>query len=514
MKSTKAKLQIRNATAADIDALVELSKRVYPVETPYTRGMIRGHINTFARGQFVATYEGKVVGYAATLRVKERKAFGQHDWIQITGGGYGSTHDGNGDWLYGFEVMVDPSRRRLRIGKRLYDARQALCVELDLKGIVFAGRMAGYAKKRKQFPDPDEYLASVKRRETKDPTLDFQIRAGFEPERVMRLYNREDKPSDGHAALMLWRNPYYDPNLDNQPVTRLDPEVVRIVSVQMAARTLNDTEEFYKAVDYFVDVASEYEGDFVVFPELFTLQLLSCEPEELAPDKAIARLTEHTEEFVNRLRDMAVKRNVNIIGGSHPTIVEDGDIHNIAYVFLRDGSVHAQEKIHPTPDERTYWNIHGGDAVEAIETDCGPIGVMICYDSEFPELGRRLADQGARILFVPYNTDTRHGYWRVRYCCQARAIENQCYVVTSGMTGNLDNVSNLDIQWAESGIFTPSDFPFARDGIAALASENVEMVAVADLNLNSVTWARAKGSVRNMRDRRFDLYRTVWSDGG
>ncbi|OXS99343.1 carbon-nitrogen hydrolase [Notoacmeibacter marinus] len=514
MKSTKAKLEIRNATAEDIDEIVDLSRRVYPVETPYTRGMIRGHINAFGRGQFVATYEGKVVGYAATLRVKERKAFGQHDWIQITGGGYASTHDGNGDWMYGFEVMVDPARRRLRIGKRLYDARQALCVELDLKGIAFGGRLAGYARKRKAFPDPDQYLIAVAKREAKDPTLDFQIRAGFEPERVLRLYNREDKASDGHAALMIWRNPYYDPKLDNQPVTRLDPEVVRVVSVQMEARTLKDTEEFYQAVDYFVDVASEYEGDFVVFPELFTLQLLSCEPEELAPDAAIQRLTEHTEEFTTRLRDMAVKRNINIIGGSHPTIVEDGDIHNIAYVFLRDGSVHSQEKIHPTPDERTYWNIHGGDSVEAIETDCGPIGVMICYDSEFPELARRLADQGARILFVPYNTDTRHGYWRVRYCCQARTIENQCYVVTSGMTGNLANVSNLDIQWAESGIFTPSDFPFARDGIAALASENVEQVSVADLNLNSVTWARAKGSVRNMRDRRFDLYRTIWSDGG
>jgi len=102
----------------------------------------------------------------------------------------------------------------------------------------------------------------------------------------------------------------------------------------------------------------------------------------------------------------------------------------------------------------------------------------------------------------------------VRYCCAARAIENQCYVVTSGITGNLSNVDNLDINYAQSAILTPCDMPFARDGIAAEASENVEIVTVADLNIGTVQWARAQGAVRNLRDRRFDLYRVRWKDGG
>jgi hypothetical protein len=124
---------------------------------------------------------------------------------------------------------------------------------------------------------------------------------------------------------------------------------------------------------------------------------------------------------------MALRYNINIIGGSHPTRMEDGDIQNVAYVCLRDGSVHEQEKIHPTPNEVYWWNIEGGDSIDAIETDCGPIGVLICYDAEFPELARRLVDEGARIIFVPFCTDSRQGYLRVRYCAQARAIENQCY---------------------------------------------------------------------------------------
>ena len=139
---------------------------------------------------------------------------------------------------------------------------------------------------------------------------------------------------------------------------------------------------------------------------------------------------------------------------------------------------------------------------------------MICYDSEFPEVARRLADEGARVMFVPFQTDTRQGHLRVRYCCHARAIENQCYVVTSGNCGNLPHVENLDINYAQSAILTPCDFPFARDGIAAEATENVEQVVVADLDLAQLSWARARGSVRNLRDRRFDLYSVRWSDGG
>src|SRR3546814_3207203 len=121
---------------------------------------------------------------------------------------------------------------------------------------------------------------------------------------------------------------------------------------------------------------------------------------------------------------MALRYNVNIVGGSHPTRTDDGDIQNVAYVCLRDGSVHEQEKIHPTPNEAYWWKIKGGDGLNVIQTDVGPIGVLICYDSEFPELARRLVDEGARIIFVPFCTDNRQGYMRVRYCAQARPEEH------------------------------------------------------------------------------------------
>jgi predicted amidohydrolase len=150
--------------------------------------------------------------------------------------------------------------------------------------------------------------------------------------------------------------------------------------------------------------------------------------------------------------------------------------------------------------------------LRAIPTDCGPVGVLICYDSEFPELARRLADEGAKIIFVPYATDGREGHNRVRYCCHARAIENQIYLVTAGNVGNLPNVENMDINYAQSAIITPCDFPFARDGLAAEAGDNVETVIMADLRLDELAISRRSGTVRNLTDRRFDLYRIVWTD--
>ena len=511
---TGAKLETRSARLEDVDAIVALGNRVYPDAPPYQPGMILGQITAFPEGQFVVVYEGELVGYAASFIVSEKLALNDHTWASITGNGYASRHDPKGDWLYGMEVCVDGSKRRLRIGQRLYEARKGLVQSHDLKGIVFGGRLPSFARKKRKYKTPEAYLDAVINKEVQDPVASFQIREGFEPLRVIHGYDPTDKPSGGAAALMAWRNPYFDPEMDRQPVTRRDPEVVRVCAVQMQSRAVANVSEFFEAVEYFVDVAADYQSDFVVFPELFTLQMTSCETSKLTPDKAISRLSEHTPRFVETLKNLAISYNINIIGGSHPTMMEDGDIHNVGYIFLRDGSVHAQEKLHPTPDERYWWNIQGGDAVEAIPTDCGPIGVMICYDSEFPELARRLVDQGARILFVPFATDTRQGFLRVRYCCQARAIENQCYVVTAGNVGNLPNVENMDVQYAQSAILTPCDFPFARDGVAAEASENVEMVCVADLDLSNLNWARAYGSVRNLKDRRFDLYRTIWADGG
>ena len=249
-----------------------------------------------------------------------------------------------------------------------------------------------------------------------------------------------------------------------------------------------------------------------IFPELFTLQLLSIDNEPVPPHEGIDRISGYYGAIREMFQGLAIRYNVNIIAGSHPVTSADGKVRNVALVCLRDGAVYEQPKLHATPSERYWWNVEGGSSLSAIETDCGHIGVLICYDAEFPELARHLVDQGADILFIPFCTDERQSYLRVRYCAQARAVENQCFVAMAGNVGNLPRVHTMELQYAQSCILTPCDFPFSRDGIAADSTPNVETVVFADVRLENLFKARNEGTVTNLRDRRHELYQVAWRD--
>jgi predicted amidohydrolase/ribosomal protein S18 acetylase RimI-like enzyme len=513
MSDKEARLNIREATLNDVDDIVALVARAYPRMAPCRPGMLRGQINSFPGGTWVAEVDDRIVGYCATIRVTAAKALKAHTWVEITGGGFGSTHDPDGEYLYGYEVCVDPDFRRYRIGQRFYRARRRLAERLALKGIVIAGRMPNYAKKAKEFATPEDYLEAVKARKVRDPVIGFQIRNGFEPLAVLPGYLPADAESLGYAVQMVWHNPQYTEEQSRAKTKSfmqgLTSDRIRIASVQYGQRRIHSFEEFRQMTLYFIDVCADYRADFILFPELYTLQLLSIENEPIPPNEAIRHISEHEPAIMDFIRDAALKYNVNIIAGSTPSLRGDS-VYNVSHIFKRDGSHESQDKIHPTPNEAYWWNIIGGDEVKVIDSDCGPVAVLICYDTEFPELSRYLTDQGAHVLFVPFLTDERQSYWRVRYCAQARAVENQIYVAMAGSCGNLPNVQNMDIHYAQSCILTPCDFSFARDGIAADTTPNVEMVAFADLSLRALRAARHNGTVRNLRDRRHDLYRVSW----
>lgn len=506
----KKKLIIRNASISDVKAIQSLTTKVYKNFSPYTLDMLKGQINSFPAGHFVATYGDKIVGYCATIKLNEALALSKHTWNEATGGGYGITHNSKGQYLYGYEISVDPDYRGLKIGARFYNERKKLCKYMHLKGVVFGGRLPRFYKKIKDVKTPEEYISRVEKRKILDPVLYFQLRNGFKPIGVLDNYLPTDKDSLGYACHLLWNNPEFEAKKSlNTQTTKGTLDKVRIAVVQYEQRKIKSFEEFKKITTYFVDVVSDYKSDFVLFPELFTVQLLSIENESISPMQAIEKLTGYTEKLKTHFRELAIKYNVNIIAGSHPT-KNGNDVLNTAFVFLRNGSIFSQDKIHPTPNEKFWWNIKGGNQLSVINTDCGPIGVLICYDSEFPELARHLADQGANILFIPFLTDEKQSYNRVRYCAQARAIENQCYVAMSGNVGNLPRVQNMDIHYAQSCIMSPCDFMFARDGILSDTTANVETVAIADVRIQDLYEARSTGTVQNLRDRRQDLYQIKW----
>ncbi|HEY9886001.1 MAG TPA: carbon-nitrogen hydrolase family protein, partial [Vampirovibrionales bacterium] len=200
-----------------------------------------------------------------------------------------------------------------------------------------------------------------------------------------------------------------------------------------------------------------------------------------------------------------------IIAGSLP-VVEGKKFFNVSYLCRRDGTTASQYKIHPTPHEKRAWLMNGGDKIHVFETDFGKIGILICYDVEFPELSRIQNEQGMQLLFVPFWTDTKNAYLRVRCCAHARAVENECYVVISGSVGNLPKVDSADIQYAQSAVFSPSDFSFPHDAIIAESTPNTEMTIIVDLDLTKLDKLRREGSVQNYLDRRRDLYEINWKN--
>jgi predicted amidohydrolase len=215
--------------------------------------------------------------------------------------------------------------------------------------------------------------------------------------------------------------------------------------------------------------------------------------------------------LLSTFKELAVSYNINIIAGSMPQASGD-ELHNVSFLCRRDGTHESYSKIHITNNEKRYWGIHGGDHPGIFDTDCGKIGIAICYDIEFPELARYYGQNGVNIIFVPFLTDTQNGYSRVRRCSQARAIENECYVAIAGCVGNLPRVKNMDIQYAQSAVFTPSDFAFPNNAVKAETTPNTEMTLIVDVDIDQLKELHNYGSVQTLGDRRTDLYEVVWKN--
>jgi predicted amidohydrolase len=234
-----------------------------------------------------------------------------------------------------------------------------------------------------------------------------------------------------------------------------------------------------------------------------------AEYNDMSEADAIRALAEYTEPIRDRMVQLAMAYNVNIITGSMP-LIEDSKLYNVGYLCHRNGTSERYTKVHITPNEVTAWGMIGGDKIQVFDTDCGKVGIIVCYDVEFPELSRLMAEQGMQILFVPFLTDTQNGYTRVRNCAMARAIENECYVAIAGCVGNLPRVNNMDIQYAQSAVFTPSDFAFPHDAVLNETTPNTEMIFFSDLDFTRLKLVRSEGSVTNLKDRRQDLFSVKW----
>jgi predicted amidohydrolase/ribosomal protein S18 acetylase RimI-like enzyme len=501
-------IRIRRARESDVEQIYACQEAAYH---NYGSGglcdqrLLTLQIQAFPEGQLVAVHRRRIVGYAMSLIVVLDDDSPWYSYTEITGDGTFSTHDPTGDTLYGADIAVHPEFRGLGIAGKLYEGRQAILKRFDLRRMVAGGRIPGYRDHAGRM-SAEEYIERVVRRELRDPALSAHLKAGY---RVLGVHMGylHDAQSVNYATLLELENPSYRParrRIAASPMKR-PIRKIRVCAAQYQMRPVKNWHDLEQQVASFVATAEQYNCHFMVFPELFAVQLFSMLDSRLSPMAAIAKLAGWADLYREMFVGMAKRSGLFIIGGSYPVLV-GGEVRNTAYLFSPSGNYYAQEKLHIPAAERSEYGIAPGEGIKVFETSHARIAISVGYDLAFPELARLQTLAGAQVLFVPFSTDESRAYQRLRYCGHARAVENILYTVLSGNVGNLPQADNFLINYAESVICTPSDFAFPTDAVAARAQSGTETVVIGDLDLAVLHEARDVGSVRPLRERRPDLY--------
>lgn len=285
-----------------------------------------------------------------------------------------------------------------------------------------------------------------------------------------------------------------------------------IAAVQYGIGPLRSENEFWNRIRRHVAKAESEGAKLVVFPEYLTGQLLSL-ASKMNNAEACEYLHRFTDEYKSRFTKMSRETGLILLGGTHihrenaPAGAE-ARYYNEAFLFFPDGRIEGCKKVHLTPEEQRAWPLLPGNEYKVHETTVGKIAVQVCYDIEFPEGARIVADMGAEIILCPSYTDAAAGYWRVRHCSQARAVENQLYVALSGLVGSMPDVEQVDAGYCQAGIFAPCDKPFPDNGIIAVGSSNRNGVVCASADLDMLAYNRAHGGVAPFYNRRTALYDT------
>ncbi|MCL4858038.1 MAG: bifunctional GNAT family N-acetyltransferase/carbon-nitrogen hydrolase family protein [Caldilineaceae bacterium] len=504
----RSKVRVRAWRPDDIAGIIACHRAAYPdyeEEMYYTERFYEMQLATFPEGQVLAEADGKVIGYATSIIVQLDDSAHWYTYEEITGGGTFSTHDPSGDTLYGADIAVHPDYRGLGVAGMLYEQRKRLMKRYNLRRMVAYGRMPGYNAVAGKMT-PEEYVQKVVAGELKDSSLLAHLKAGYQVKRILLDFLWDDS-SLNYSTWLEMPNPHYRPEKRQIAAAPIQRPVrkIRVCAAQFQMRPIKSWDEFAQTVAFFVDTADTYHCHFLVFPELFTVQLFSLMPPDLQTHVAIRQLAGMHDRYVELFTRFATERDIYIIGGSHP-VIRDEELYNVAHLFTPSGHVYTQDALHIPPIERDDFGIEPGEEMKVFDTPLARIAIQVSYDIEFPEVSRLLVLSGAEIIFVPFSTDEKKAYDRIRYTAQARAVENFVYTVITGNVGNLPAARNYLINYGQAAVFTPSDFAFPPSATAGEAEANVETVVITDLDLTSLAQQRELASVRHLYDRRADLY--------
>jgi predicted amidohydrolase/ribosomal protein S18 acetylase RimI-like enzyme len=508
----KAKVHIRRWREEDFAGLVQCQKAVYqsdfPTDSASDRRLFELEFKKFPEGQVLAECNGRIVGYACAIIVQLDDAQPYYTYSEITGDSTFSTHDPSGDTLYGADIAVHPDFRGSGIAGLLYGQRMRIMKRYNLRRMVAHGRLPNYHKYVGQFT-PEQYVHEVQARRILDPALIAHFKAGYSVKAIL-FDQLVDRSSMNYTTWLEKLNPDFSEakrRIASTPIKR-PVRRIRVCTAQCEMKSITSWEEFRRHVIFFVKTAASYHCHFLLFPELFTLQLLGLQPQDQddLPAK-LKTLAQRVDDYKELFQELAQDQGLYIIGGSHPCLRGE-KVFNTSYLFTPTGRVYEQDKLHISRSERSSYAFNPGEAIRVFDTPMARIAILVSYDIEFPELTRLMVKYGAEVLFVPFATDERKAYSRIRFCAHSRAVENCVYVVIAGNVGNLGHADTLMINYAQSAIITPSDFAFPTNSVEAEADANTETVAIAELDISNLLLQRDIGTVRPLFDMRMDLFET------
>lgn len=286
---------------------------------------------------------------------------------------------------------------------------------------------------------------------------------------------------------------------------------MKVATVAWGLRKIHSETEFWAHLREVVENAHDLQAELVVLPELAILELAGLFPDALE-EEVPAVLAAFAERYEDELFSLSSATGMTIVGGSFFR-VREGQVHNVCITvepavveaggpanrgFVTQEGIY-QEKVNLTTYERETWRLSPGKGLSRYANP--RLGVTICYDAEFPEAVRALAEAGTELLAVPSFTETQHGHQRVRWCCQARAIENQIFVLHATLVGSLGR-EPVPQTFGSAAILCPSIEPFPLSAVLAETELNEPGIAVADLDFDMLAECRRAGPVRNWADRK------------
>jgi predicted amidohydrolase len=277
---------------------------------------------------------------------------------------------------------------------------------------------------------------------------------------------------------------------------------VKIATAQYDISFLENWQAYQDKIGRWVTEAVQQHAQILLFPEYASMELASLFGQAIysSLSKQLAAMQSVHDGYIGLFKSLAAQHQCIIQSGSFPVQVEPGVYRNRAYLFMPDGALEYQDKLIMTRFENEQWLIHGGKELKCFDTEFGKIAINICYDSEFPLLARKQVEMGVNLILVPSCTDTLAGFHRVKIGCQARALENQCYVVQSCLVGNAPWSEAVDVNIGSAGIYTPVDRGFPDNGILAAGDLNAVQWVFGEVSLSACAVVREQGQVFNYRD--------------